>query len=200
MRFPRESYIPAGAQKVASKRSSAVVYLSQSRYSKKPAAVGFFGKADKPSFNYSFATEARRAQYVSEWLQKMDSWQVGKNEVMAKRKAVLGSKQELLKVGDVLSCSWGYDQTNVDYFQVVELFGKRGVVIRKIACESIDTGFMQGKCVPAMGQFIGEPMRKQVSESGSVRIYSFASAYKLDAVMVDGKAIGYKPSQWTAYA
>jgi hypothetical protein len=39
-----------------------------------------------------------------------------------------------------------------------------------------------------------------VSEQGSVKIYSFASAYKMDPVTVDGKPIGYRPSSWTAYA
>ena len=34
-------------------------------------------------------------------------------------------KPHTLKVGDVLYCSWGYDQTNVDYFKVSEVIGKR---------------------------------------------------------------------------
>lgn len=35
-------------------------------------------------------------------------------------------------VGDILRCSWGYDQTNVDYYQVVALVGVSSVRIRKI--------------------------------------------------------------------
>ena len=34
-----------------------------------------------------------------------------------------------LKVGDVLYCSWGYAQTNVDYFKVSEVIGKRIIII-----------------------------------------------------------------------
>lgn len=198
MKFPSSFYIPKGAVRVVSKKSPAVVYL----YSRggKPCAMGFYGKAEKPSFSYSYTSEARRAERMADWLKQTVEWKALKDNQKAARKTVLGSKQELLKKGDVLQCSWGYDQTNIDYFQVVELFGKRGVVIRKIACESVETGFMQGRSVPAMDQFIGEPMRKQVSETGSVKIYSFASAYKLTAITVDGKTIGYKPSTWTAYA
>lgn len=198
MKFPRSFYIPKGAVKVASKKSSAVVYLSAS--SSRLCAVGFFGKADKPSFSYSFKSAERRVAYVAEWLQNMDRLEERRNKAKADRKQVLGSQQTSLKVRDVLRCSWGYDQTNIDYYQVVSLFGKRGVVVRQIACESVDTEFMQGMCVPAIDQFIGEPMRKQVSDSASVKIHSFASAYKMEPIMVAGVPVGYSPSSWTAYA
>ena len=33
------------------------------------------------------------------------------------------AERDGLKVGDVLRSSWGYDQTNVDYYEVVELVG-----------------------------------------------------------------------------
>jgi hypothetical protein len=192
-------YIPKGSMKVASKKSPAVAYLSTNSRGK-PTAIGYFGNATNASFNYSFRDEQRRAQYVGEWIRSMDAVQAGRDEAKAAKKALCGKKQEFLKVGDVLSCSWGYDQTNVEYFQVVELVGLRKVKIQPIASESIETGFMQGKCVPAVGQFTGEPMLKVVSDSGSVRIYSFASAYKVEPVKVDGVAIGYKPANWTSYA
>ncbi len=41
---------------------------------------------------------------------------------------------------------------------------------------------------------------KRVDEYGSVRIASYASASKLELIKVDGVALGYKPSHWTAYA
>lgn len=196
MTLSRSFYIPKSAVKVASKKSSAVAYLSTSRLS----AVGFFGKCEKPSFHYSFKSPERRAQFVAGWMCQMDDLQARRAKAKADRKQLLGSKQTSLKVRDVLRCSWGYDQTNIDYYQVVALFGKRGVVIRKIACESVDTAFMQGNCVPAIDQFIGEPMRKQVSDNASVRIYEFASAYKMEPIMVAGVPVGYAPSSWTAYA
>ena len=39
---------------------------------------------------------------------------------------------KLVKVGDVFSCSWGYDQTNVDFFQVIKIVGKNSVRIREV--------------------------------------------------------------------
>ena len=37
-----------------------------------------------------------------------------------------------VKVGDLFYSSWGYEQTNVDFFQVVELVGKTSVRVREV--------------------------------------------------------------------
>ena len=37
-----------------------------------------------------------------------------------------------IKVGDLFYASWGYDQTNVDFFQVIELVGKKSVRVREV--------------------------------------------------------------------
>lgn len=37
-----------------------------------------------------------------------------------------------VKVGDLFSATWGYDQTNVDFFQVVSLAGKCSVRVRQV--------------------------------------------------------------------
>ena len=40
-----------------------------------------------------------------------------------------------IKVGDIFEMSWGYEQTNVDFFRVEELKGKTQVVIREVYLE-----------------------------------------------------------------
>ncbi len=73
---PRSSFIPSGAVKVASKASSAVVYLSERMNAAGVAtfyAVGFYGKADKYAFNFSFWTAERRTHWVSEWMRDRDA-------------------------------------------------------------------------------------------------------------------------------
>lgn len=37
-----------------------------------------------------------------------------------------------VKVGDIFSASWGYEQTNVDFFQVIALVGKHSVRVREV--------------------------------------------------------------------
>lgn len=38
-----------------------------------------------------------------------------------------------VQVGDVFRCSWGYDQTNEDFFQVVALVGSGSVRVRQVS-------------------------------------------------------------------
>lgn len=38
-----------------------------------------------------------------------------------------------VKVGDIFHMSWGYEQTNNDFFQVIKLVGKQSVLIRSVS-------------------------------------------------------------------
>lgn len=190
-------YIPEGANKLANKSGSAVAYTYTTK-SGRLAAVGYIGKSGKAALNYTFGTKERRMASVAQFLASAEASHQSKlQRAAAKREAL--AKPHSLAVGDVLSCSWGYDQTNVDYFEVTRLVGKRSVEIREIACQSESTEFMQGVSVPAKGHYIGKPMVKRVDERNAVRIYSFASAYKLEPKKVAGMEL-YAPQSWTAYA
>lgn len=90
-------------------------------------------------------------------------------------------------VGDILVCSWGYDQTNIDYYQVVGVT-KSSVKIREILktrLESDGSG-TQDAMIPLPNRFDGEKtMTKRVRmatdrQSYSCAIESFASAYLWD--------------------
>ena len=62
-------------------------------------------------------------------------------EQRARREQEKGRLEETMKnvkVGDVFSASWGYDQTNVDFFQVVALVGKQSVRVRQVCPTMID--------------------------------------------------------------
>ena len=43
-----------------------------------------------------------------------------------------GKKMENVKVGDVFVATWGYEQTNNDFFQVIALAGKTSVRVRQV--------------------------------------------------------------------
>lgn len=57
-----------------------------------------------------------------------------------------------VKVGDVFVASWGYDQTNIDYFQVVSTT-MAGVYVRPIYAKTVDSGYGSDYVVPAKGQW-----------------------------------------------
>lgn len=43
-----------------------------------------------------------------------------------------------VQVGDIFSASWGYEQTNVDFFQVIALVGETSVRVREVYPRMID--------------------------------------------------------------
>lgn len=82
-------------------------------------------------------------------------------------------------VGSIFRCSWGYDQTNVDFYEVTKL-NPASVVVRPIAKNVIEDGMMCGKATAIKGSFTGMPMTKRVKGSGEYigfRVTSFSHAY-----------------------
>lgn len=83
-----------------------------------------------------------------------------KSEVKAKEepKNYLG-----VQVGDVFYDSWGYEQTNIDFYQVVALRGTKQIVLRKIGGKKTeDCGYCSYMVAPVKDNFVGEPIRKTV--------------------------------------
>lgn len=192
-------YIPKGSRAVRCKVSGAVAYLC-SPYGK-PCLLGYLGSSGKPAVHYSYRSEAARDKAAADFLRGALASFKGKQERESVKRAAL-SKPHGLQVGDVLSGSWGYDQTNYEWWQVVALKGKRLVEIRKLASESVETGFMSGRCVPLVGQFLEDKPAKlvKVNEYDRVRLYEFCSLGKADKVKVGGLEVGYSAGVWSSYA
>jgi hypothetical protein len=69
-----------------------------------------------------------------------------------------------LQVGDIWSSSWGYDQTNVDFYQVLKVTAKT-VTVRKIYKETVElTGQFTGTVTPVVDMFArnSKEMRRTV--------------------------------------
>lgn len=173
--FPREFYMPKAPnlKQVDPDGSDAAVYTYEENG--KLYAVAFYGKAAKPAWHYRFAKTEHRAQRIAEFIASRKS----RAEYIAKAKAER-SKPHSLKVGDILVSSWGYEQTNIDFYEVVEVKGAATVVIRELAQTREPTEWEQGRAMPVPGEYIGEPMLKRSGPDNSVRIASYAHAYKWD--------------------
>lgn len=160
-------------------------------------ALAFGGKRSKPDWHFAFQDEARLKAKIEETLSGFMYWHEKKAERKAER-----SKAHDVKIGDIFRCSWGYDQTNIDFYQVTKVIGAM-VEIREICQMSEETMSMQGECVPSVDNFRGEPMKKRVSMvcgEPSIKIYSFASAYRMKPLAKIGDKAVYESSHWTAYA
>lgn len=139
----------------------------------RPIAIGFRGKANKPAFYFNFRNQERRDEYIREWLDGQRASKASKAAYRVER-----SKPHSLKVGQVLYSSWGYDQTNIDYYEVIRVVGPHTVEIREIGCVGVaEQGGPSELVSPKVGNYIGDSMIKRASADNSVRIASYASAY-----------------------
>lgn len=84
-----------------------------------------------------------------------------------------------IEVGTILETSWGYDQTNVDFYEVVKKTARFAVVREIAAMIAEDTAYLVGKKMPIPGKFIGEEIRRKIFNYGNgdqIAISSCANA------------------------
>lgn len=83
-----------------------------------------------------------------------------------------------VKVGDLFVDSWGYEQTQVDLYQVVAKPTAKTVIVREIACETVEgsEGMMCRNVRAVPNAFIGEETKKRLDNYGGFKTSSFSSA------------------------
>ena len=213
----RQMLIPAGAfpDPRNSEAGEAYYYESGGRF----CAVAFVGASGKPAFRYRFSTDKARAQKVYEFFEGLKA----RAKYRAEQKVSQRNPHDV-KVGDIFRASWGYDQTNIDYYEVLSLIGNTMALVQEIQQEAEETNWLQGECVPRPGIPATEAdyseegkayhaqhghyprkakapfkVRIQGGKAPYFRVASYCSAYRIAPVAtVGGKAV-YAASHWTSY-
>jgi len=110
---------------------------------------------------------------------------VGSRTINASDATVVPGPQCSVKVGDMFSSHWGYDQTNVDFYCVVKVTGKSAWLASMDKTRTYD-GTMSGTCRPVLKQPIelgaGKQYRIKVTSDGKVcfRLTSYSHAFPYD--------------------
>lgn len=161
-------YIPENARKVADKLSGATAYL----YTRagRPCAMIYATAKTTTAKGFYFPTEAKRDAYVARelraWREAFQRKQAYKAERAAER-----AKGHTLEVGHILYSSWGYEQTNIDFFQVVAVPSKCFVEVRPIGSIRTEDGpNYTGKVVPNIDSFKGPSQRCRADARNAVKI------------------------------
>lgn len=95
---------------------------------------------------------------------------------------------DVVKVGTILMNSWGYDQTNWDFYQVVKV-GSKSITIRQIdSKKDYNPERMTGLATPIKDKFIGESMVKRLSYTNGILYVRLENGF---GRVWDGKAKGY---------
>lgn len=130
----------------------------------------WYGRSSKSTHYYSYRTEVLRDAAIDEVIRAERIAIETRKQHQEKMAGARASFTNPYKVGDVFSNSWGYDQTNVDFYEVVSIT-ESTVTIREIGQHSEETGFMCGKCQPIRGKYIGGAKVKRVQLDGSGKPY-----------------------------
>jgi len=146
------------------------------------------GKQSKPFAYYSFKTPEKREDYITK--AKKDAQEIHNYKENRKAEKAQANSEMVnpFQVGDIIGNSWGYDQTNVDFYQVVEV-GKKSVKLRSIGQESVpgSEGFMSCQVVPAKDKFLSKSTHEGHYKDGNPPFLKHLKAY----VDRDGKVQVY---------
>lgn len=135
----------------------------------------FRGKAAEPIYYYSFKTEENRNQNAERLFKSVVN---GMLEAQ-KRKHENATQKHTLKEGDILYTSWGYDQTNVEFYCITKVISDFFVELRQIRSRLEAETSMSGKVVATTDAFCGQPIRRRAKDK-SVKICKVITAWLWD--------------------
>lgn len=131
-------------------------------------------KSVRPKKHYWFKDNRHRDEYIHDYLKEIRK----RNQEVADFKAQQSEKAKQMlaavKVGDIYVSTWGYEQTNIDFYQIIAI-KPASVTVRKIRKTTRPEGFMSYMCLPVKDGFIGKPFNRRFSGEGfAINSYSCA--------------------------
>lgn len=159
-----------------------ITYVAQNG---KLCAATFADKGFRPYSNYSFRNEESRAKEIESTKEMVDR----QTARTASYLETANKEKEQFKVGGILVCSWGYEQTNINFYQIISRKNDF-IILQEIGKTITDNQYDRGHCVANPSNLIGEPMRKKITKYASIKLSSFETARPWDG----------KPEYWSSYA
>jgi hypothetical protein len=169
-------YIPDGAKEIKDSESSAVVYVYQYEANTKFLAIGYNATRKNHDFHYYYATKEERDNKIQAFF---DAARITEAEKERRTQARKTTSNHQVEEGALFYESWGYDQTNINFYQVVKALPK-SVYIREVASTVVDDQVGQEFVVPVPDNFIGNRIIKRVNDIGKdycLRMTSFSTAF-----------------------
>jgi hypothetical protein len=141
----------------------------------------------KPTYHYSYRSTEEMQAWINEKKLSADREEQSKIASLSKYE----KEKQAIQPGSILYSSWGYEQTNIDFYVVLERKNDF-VIIQEVGQKrSFDDNFNdRGDCVANPEIKIGEPFRKKINKWGAISLntYSYCGLW-------DGK-----PKGWSSYA
>lgn len=176
MRFNLPRYIPKDSTAQTDCLADAVVYVYGGNGGKL-AAIGYSGKRSKSDFHYVYPTEEKRNEHILGYFSRLRKAKQRKVDRQKERR----DYRHTLQIGDILHYSWGYDQTNCEFYTVVDRTEK-SVRIQEIGgteVESTGLSSMAGMLKPDPSNRFGPILLKHVGPGNYVPM-DFGAASKVE--------------------
>jgi hypothetical protein len=118
----------------------------------------------KNVFYYKFKTEQKLLDYCNEVYNNQIAQTETKSTYKEEQKVKKQQQQKDVKVGDVFCYSWGWEQTNVDFYQVVSKPSPATVIVKSISHETVeDCSWASDYVKPVKDSFCGEEMKVRLN-------------------------------------
>ena len=190
----REFYIPKaeGMETVTRDGIDATVYVYEVKG--RPHACMFGGKRSKPDSHYYYRSVEARDKAVEDYFDGIQASMDRKAAYKAKQKAEKEEAVESIKVGDIYYTSGGYDQTNVEFFQILEKKGKKVTMVKlaQVYDEKSREFYAADYVKPNPFKRIGKPFTKMVTGKGfNMNSYSYAMKWNGKALYQTAAGYGH---------
>ena len=137
-------------------------------------AVAWSGKRSKYDWYYRFRDKKQMDKYISDYFCKLEDRARLKIERKEQKKKEKLEFFDSIQVGDIFVDSWGYDQTNVDFYKVTKKL-KASIKIVKIGSEVVERFISSMMVVPRPSINTSEEITK-IPQDGYVKTSSFSHA------------------------
>ena len=155
----------------------------------KLVAIAWSGKKNKYDWYYKFRDKKQMDKYISYYFCKIEMAKEYKAEQKLKKENEKAEFFESIKVGDIFVDSWGYDQTNVDFYLVTKKL-KASIKIVKIGSKVVATSIGSEMVVPVPDAVIGEEKTK-IPQDGYIKTSSYSLARLWDGKPMHETAAGW---------
>ena len=147
-------------------------------FNARPCVKIYSGTSYHPIAFYCFRTEEQREKTIDSCIASAER----RITYKAKRQQARKDFQPTIKTGDIFCDSWGYDQTNIDFYQVLSVNGMMATV-QEIGNKRVQgtDGFMSCNVLPAIDRFIdgSKPIKKRICKGDCIKTH-IGHAYKWD--------------------
>jgi hypothetical protein len=169
-KLTRDFWIDKKAVEHKDTESTAVVYLRD--FGPYVDLMGFGGKRNKPDFHYTYKTLEAAHTKMNTYFDSIRAWEKAVVDRREKAKAYVNTA----KVGDIYVSSWGYDQTNVDFYKITKVMKKMVEYVQ--IDKSVTPDYLTAEKATAGDKVISKPSRALMGKNGfSVSSFQYASKW-----------------------